>query len=264
MSYAVTTDHDGSPMADRTRTEVDVDETTVPGFLPSTSGLHFSNSWPPGTPALVVRTPLGALRIGDASRGLCGGMVLAAADLSHAGRTPPARTDSPPAGSPAIQYLTKRLLDSWDLPEGPTRYYRWMLAGDEGSSGTWQRTAAGLPGICSVLDSGRLCPLGVVTVHSWKPTDLGANHQVLAYGYRRDDDAVTLRVYDPNQPDDDAVALRCDTAGRQAPEGHLDLPHATRGLFRIGWSPHDPAPLFRPDDSSVATRGPESPPPPGR
>ena len=152
-----------------------MDAATVAGFLPSTSGLHFSNSWPSGTPALTLRTPLGPLRIGDASRGLCGGMVLAATDLFAAGRTPPERRDPPAAGSPGIRYLTWRLVESWDLPDGPVRYYRRMVSPDEhrsGGSGVWERTAAELPGICSVLDSGRLCPLGVVTCTAGNPPTL--------------------------------------------------------------------------------------------
>lgn len=190
-------------------------------------------------------------------------MVLAAADLFSAGRTPPDRIDSPPAGSPPIQYLTRRLLDSWDLPAGPVRYYSWMRLPDQGrdgGSGTWRRTADELPGICSVLDSGRLCPLGVVTVQTWNPAQLGLNHQVLAYGYRREDGNITLRVYDPNQPDDDAVTIRCDPKGQRVPEARLGIPHPVRGLFRIGWSPHDPAPLFGTNDSSDRPgEPPESP-----
>jgi hypothetical protein len=175
-------------------------------------------------------------------------MVLAAADLWSAGREPPARRDAPPAGSRAVNYLTWRLLESWDLTGGALRYFDWMNLPDVDSSsrtGVRRRTANRLPAICSDLDAGRLCPLGVVTVSSWRPTDLGKNHQVLAYGYHREDnDDVVLRVYDPNQPDVDSVTLRCDPAGQRAPEGQLDIPHPVRGLFPIGWSPHDPSALL--------------------
>jgi hypothetical protein len=220
-------------------------EAAVAGFRPSTSGFHFANSWPVGTPALVLRTPFGRLRLGDASRGLCGGMVLAAADLFVAGQRPPPWTEAPSAGSPVLNHLTWRLLESWDLPTGPWRYLRWMGEPDAGSGsrpGLRRRTADELDGICSALEAGRLCPLGVVTVASRNPMKLGLNHQVLAYGYSRDEVAadVVLRVYDPNQPDDDAVEIRCDPTGARSPEGHLGIPHPVRGLFAIRWSPHDP------------------------
>ena len=50
-------------------------------FKPSVHGFPFPNWWPPGTPVMEVPTPLGTLRIGDASGGVCGGMVFAAAGL---------------------------------------------------------------------------------------------------------------------------------------------------------------------------------------
>ncbi|HSP37938.1 MAG TPA: hypothetical protein VLR26_09300 [Frankiaceae bacterium] len=232
------------------------DTKLVRGFLPSSSGLHFPNSWPKDTPALVVPTPLGHLRFGDASRGLCGGMVLTAADLWTAGRPPPARTEAPPAGSRELNFLTRRLLDSWDLPGGAFRYYECMNLPDADSSsrtGVWRRTAELLPSICAELDADRVCPLGVVTVKSWRPTDLGKNHQVLAYGYSREQDGqddMVLNVYDPNQPDVDSVIIRCDTTAQRAPEGQLDIPHPVRGVFPIRWSPHDPSGLLADDQES--------------
>ena len=232
----------------------------VPGFLPSSGGFHFANSWPSGTPALVVRTPVGRVRLGDASKGLCGGMVLAVADLFAAGRPPPPWTEPPPAGSPVVDHLTWRLLESWDLPGGPVRYLTWMGASDGGSrsrGGVRRRTADELPRICAALDAGRLCPLGVVTVASHNPLKLGLNHQVLAYGYRRDPSGtdLVLRVYDPNQPDQDRVEIRCDPTGNRSPEGHLGIPHPIRGVFPIRWSPHDPSALF-----ADGGRGPAGPP----
>jgi hypothetical protein len=179
-------------------------------------------------------------------------MVLAAADLFEAGRRPPAETEPPAAGSPMLDHLTWRLLESWDLPTGPLRYLTWMGEPDAGSGsrpGLRRRTAGELPRICAALDAGRLCALGVVTVASRNPLKLGLNHQVLAYGYRLDLPGadVVLRVYDPNQPDDDTVEIRCDPTGARSPEGRLGIPHPVRGLFPIRWSPHDPSPLFGTD-----------------
>jgi hypothetical protein len=224
-----------------------------PAFRPSRNGLHFPNAWPAGTPALVVQTPLGRLGLGDAGNGLCGGMVFAAADLFAAGRPPPAGADPPPAGAAAVTFLTRRLLASWDLPAGVLRYALWMNTPDQDSlwharAGAWQLTAAQLPRILGVLDHGRPCPLGVVTVRSSSPTDLRRNHQVLAYGYARDGptDDVVLRVYDPNRPDDDDVTIRlaAGAAPGHAPVANLGLDLPVRGVFPVAYRPADPRPLL--------------------
>jgi hypothetical protein len=73
----------------------------VAGFLPSRSGLHFPNEWP-SEPDLTLSTPFGNIGIGDASNGLCGGMVFAVCDLFRAGQQPPKTTTNPPGGSPAF------------------------------------------------------------------------------------------------------------------------------------------------------------------
>src|SRR6266481_3557558 len=89
--------------------------TRMPGFLPSQSGFHFSNTYPHGTAYPVVTLPLvGSIISGDAGNGLCGGFVLAALDLfRHSPRLPPpANTDvdRPPSGSPIFNYIVGRLL----------------------------------------------------------------------------------------------------------------------------------------------------------
>ena len=69
----------------------------VPGFLPSTSGPHFPNSYP-REPEITVRLPLGrTLSLGDPANGLCGGMVFTARDFLEARRPVPADTQPPPA-----------------------------------------------------------------------------------------------------------------------------------------------------------------------
>ena len=57
----------------------------VPGFLPSTCGFGFANAF---LPQPLFRLPLAGLRVGDASRGLCGGMVFAARDYFERGSAP--------------------------------------------------------------------------------------------------------------------------------------------------------------------------------
>src|SRR5690242_2954322 len=177
-------------------------EHVATGFLPSEHGFAFGNSWPEG-PAVSVPLGAGALRIGtlgigNAGRGLCGGMVFAALDYWHAGVAPPAERPEP--GTPLFRVIVRRLVDSWRLPAGVARYSRWMLLPDgdkrSGARPAGGRTAearpagaltAGVasrttqrhwPGVRAMLDAGVPAPLGVVTVASANPLLLGANHQV--------------------------------------------------------------------------------------
>jgi hypothetical protein len=196
----------------------------VPGFLPSTNGLHFVNYFP-HEPTLTITLPLGRiLPIGDAANGLCGGMAFTVADYYEAKRTVPADSQPPPAGSPLYQYIVKRLFDSFNLPLGIGRYLELMEPAfpDVG-------LGFGLPGRASVmvhdewpriqamLDAGHPVPLGLVKVKSTAPRDLGKNHQVLAYGYDLDGTNLCLHLYDPNYADRDDVQLSLSIATVRAP-----------------------------------------------
>ena len=88
------------------------------GFVPSQHGFPFTNWFPPGTPIVVVPTPFGTVKAGDANGGVCGGMVFAALDLFAAERPVP-----PEPTEPVVRYLCRRLLNSFDLPFGVMRYY---------------------------------------------------------------------------------------------------------------------------------------------
>src|ERR1700722_8180397 len=98
----------------------------VPGFLPSTSGLHFTNYYP-HEPTITINLPLGGtLPLGDAANGLCGGMVFTVRDFFEAKRAVPLDTQPPPGGSPLYQFIVKRLMDSFNLPLGIGRYLELM------------------------------------------------------------------------------------------------------------------------------------------
>src|SRR6059036_1583512 len=85
----------------------------VGGFAPSTSGFRFPNLFP-HVPVRQIGIPgVVSVPIGDASNGLCGGMVFAARDYFEAGRTPPADT-TPPGDGPLFDYLVDRLFDIFD------------------------------------------------------------------------------------------------------------------------------------------------------
>ena len=98
----------------------------VPGFLPSTSGLHFTNYFP-HEPEIQIKLPLGpTLCLGDAANGLCGGMAFVVRDYFEAGQPIPPDTDPPAAGTPLYQFIVRRLLDSFNLPFGLMRYVELM------------------------------------------------------------------------------------------------------------------------------------------
>ena len=218
-------------------------------FLPSRHGFVFTNSWP-SQPAVTVDTSFGRIAIGNAASGLCGGMVFVVLDHWYGGVALP--TTRPAAEQPLYRQIVRRLVDSWDLPAGIARYYdRMILPDGDRSVGLFGRRIVltrGLasrtvreqwPRIRADLDRGVPAPLGVVTVASSKPADLGLNHQVLAHAYDRSGTEVTLRVYDPNCGQRDDVWIRFDEqgAGGSAAFTHdLGIDHPVRGFFRTEYA----------------------------
>jgi hypothetical protein len=221
-------------------------------FLPSRHGFAFTNSWP-SQPGIVLPLPGGSLGIGNAARGLCGGMVFAAVDYWQAGIVPPVAR--PAGGTPLYRFIVRRLIDSWHIPAGVGRYYLWMNLPDgdyrldiPGGARSPRRGVRRLtfeqewPRIRASIDAGQPAALGVVTMASQWPGVLGRNHQVLAYAYVLSGSVVTLSVYDPNSGPDDRIRIAFDTAARApgAFEHNLGIALPVRGLFLTGYSPVTP------------------------
>jgi hypothetical protein len=226
---------------------------SVPGFVPSASGFHFTNAFPRvplrfiGIPGLI-RVP-----IGDASNGLCGGMAFAARDYFEAGRPPP-RVTTPPGAGRLFDYLVARLLDSFNLPFGPARYLelmnpaltdgepflRWAGLGPHGRA--WRMVREEWPKVRSDIDAGHPSPLGLVLTKSHDPFDLKKNHQVLAYAYELEGERLTLRLYDPNHADRNDVSLSVGLVYPRRPANAVLLPGSTRvySFFRVGYRPSTP------------------------
>jgi hypothetical protein len=197
------------------------------GFLPSINGFHFDNQFE-SVPAFKL---IGDLWYGDASKGMCGGMVYAALDYFNAGlEIPPIpkgdlslRYGSPLHGT-IFNYLGKRLFNSFDVPTGVWTYVKLMQPnfpdfqgrndkqGLDPRSRAWCMVREEWPIIKSKLDSKQPCPLGLVSVKSSEFAKLGDNHQVLAYGYDLIGDDLTLYIYDPNFHDDDNITLSLSLA----------------------------------------------------
>ena len=195
----------------------------VPGFLPSTAGFHFANRWPAG-PALrfALRIPgpipVGVeLAIGDAANGLCGGMALATIDRFLRDEPPPADREPPAPGTPLFAQIVRRQVDSLELGLAVVRFYRASAVSDAARA----RIAVGeaWPAVRRTIDAGRPAALGLVHAVSADPRRLIGNHQVVAHGYELEASAgrVSLAIYDPNHPDDDAIRLRITLAGPHGP-----------------------------------------------
>jgi hypothetical protein len=202
----------------------------------------------------VIPTPFGKINIGNAAAGLCGGMVFAALDYWHTGIAPP--TARPAPGQPLYRYIVQRLVDSWHLPAGVAEYYLWMNLPD-GDTGfdlfgrdvvtergvAWHTIETQWPQIVADLDGGVPAALGLVTVASANPADLGANHQVLAYGYVASASQVTVQVYDPNSGRNDGIYIRFDPRTPTKPttfEHNLSIADPVRGFFRTTYAPATP------------------------
>jgi hypothetical protein len=225
-------------------------------FLPSRDAFGFANSWP-DEPAVRLPAPLGRVGIGNAARGLCGGMVFCALDYWHAGADPPGTLPAP--GEPLFGFIVRRLVRSWHIPAGVARYYRWMTLPDDDEArpragslisrrrGLRSRSIAGQwPRIRAQLDAGHPAALGLVTVASANPLQLGWNHQVLAYAYDLDGSQVRLQVYDPNSGPDDNVDIRFDTAAPGSGFTHtVNIARPIRGFFLTPYSPAPPPGLTR-------------------
>ncbi|MEA2633166.1 MAG: hypothetical protein QOE66_3385 [Chloroflexota bacterium] len=199
-----------------------VESNAVPGFLPSTNGLHFANNFPSG-PDLHI----GPIGIGDAARGLCGGMSWYVRERFEAGQPIPPDTAAPANGSELFKALVRRQVQSLDWLRVPFRFW-WMAAlGPERA--LRQTRDIEWPGIRTEIDTGRLAMVGLVRQTGRNPLKLTNNHQVLAFAYEINGDAVMLRLYDPNWPSRDDVTITFGIAGASQSTGEplnglLDLP----------------------------------------
>ncbi|MFN8630466.1 MAG: hypothetical protein U0838_09155 [Chloroflexota bacterium] len=157
--------------------------------------------------------------IGDAAAGLCGGMAMTARDLWAAGLPSPADATPPENGSRRFAALVRRQVQSLDWMRVPIRY-GWLAA----LAGPLRQGPVAVPTIerewprvRDEIDAGRPCLLELIRAGGFTIGALTQNHQVLAFAYSESADAagastVRVRVYDPNHPGADDVALEVTTA----------------------------------------------------
>jgi hypothetical protein len=226
----------------------------VQGFTPSSRGFRFPNSWPKAA-AFKVKVLDTEVEVGNAQRGLCGGMVFAVRDYFERDAPVPSDTDAPGSG-PLYEYVGRRLKESFDLPLGPTKYLEYMAAPD-GDLGipilkwiigprvrgvAWRTIHDELPKVFADIDGNHLSCLGLVCTHGLSVMDLGKNHQVLAYRYERVADDVRIWVYDPNRPLRDDVYLQLSAARptRATPIAFVNGSEDVRGFFRVAYTRAEP------------------------
>jgi hypothetical protein len=190
----------------------------VTGFVPSRHGFRFANRWPPGPTVRLGPLDFRHFGLGDASSGLCGGMVASVRDLFEAGIAPPPDQTPPPNGSPRFRYIVRRQVQSLDWLRVPLRYYDLQAFRPEPPAGLarllGRKPAREValdeewPRIRAAIDRGILPIVGLVRAAGWSPGLLARHHQVLAHAYEEDAGGLLIRVYDPNHPSRDDVAPR--------------------------------------------------------
>ena len=212
-------------------------ERAILGFLPSVHGLHFANAFPPGPTFRLGPFDSRLIGVGDAAAGLCGGMAMTARDLWAAGVPAPPETEPPANGSRRFNALVRRQVQSLHWLRVPVWYTVLALVHTEDDAtapgspargrlrcGRFRRGPVRVPTlerewprVRTELDAGRPCLLELVRAGGISPAALSRNHQVLAWAY---DEALTdggmlvrVRIYDPNHPGRDDVALELCRSG---------------------------------------------------
>ena len=183
----------------------------VPGFRPTTHGLHFANRFPSGPTIRFGPLDPRIIGVGDAAAGLCGGMSFTVRDLFEAGIAPPPDIGPPDNGSPRFKSLVRRQVQSLDWFRLPLRFYNFMAFRPFviRRSRAEASVRGQVPRIQAEIDAGRLPIVGIVRAASNNPVQLTHNHQVIAFAYAEDGEGGGyLRLYDPNWPDRDDIELR--------------------------------------------------------
>jgi hypothetical protein len=204
--------------------------TPVGSILPSTHGFKFTNSF---SATIPLPSPLPSI---PASFGLCGGMATAAIDYFLSCIPIPSTTTVPTSGSPLFKYLLRRQLDSLGAPTFGMvpKFISWTNRPDTTKplgrhsilgpllgplpslvpiDGLQELTVPEFRATVASLTTGRPVVLGLIYVGPGA-VSIWHNHQVLAYGTASVNPTVTnVRVYDPNEPGDDGVLIRCELLG---------------------------------------------------
>lgn len=235
--------------------------TKVAAFLPSTGAPLFRNGpWPPGTSFGVSIMGLPSVTLDATEMGLCGGMSFLTRDTFESG-TPQLRNKiASEIPAQLAQHVLSRLLDSFASPPVVARWLTATASLDHDTvvwgDGLFRQTLREIPGILDTIDSGVLCPIGLVLVHSYAPWDVFKNHVVLVWGYESHGDILTLRTYDCNREGLDNIVIQLDVSA-PAPAKTITTNGTgpVRGFFQIPYTHADPSPAYI-DDAVVSAPTP--------
>jgi hypothetical protein len=225
--------------------------TPVGSVLPSRHGFKFINSF-----SITIPLPRPFPSI-PASFGLCGGMATAALDYFLSCISIPSTTTIPVAGNPLFKYLLARQLDSLGTPTFGmvSKFLSWTNLPDTRPSGALPILVPGaglVPGLqeltvpefratAASVAAGHPVVLGLIYVGPGA-VNIWHNHQVLAYGTAAVSPTVTnLRIYDPNDPRDDGVVIRCELLSGGSRVRCVELwpggrSKTVRGFFRMPYA----------------------------
>ncbi len=210
-------------------------------FLPSRDGFAFSNVWEDRP----WRFHIGEKEFVIGLRGRCGGMAFASLDCHRAGVLAATIGDRrPESGTPLSRYIMRRQIESIVLGGGVNlvRFAVWTYrpTGTRIGAGAVTRHQE-LGRLLVAMVAHRPVPLGLIAAERFK--GLGLNHQVVAYGVTRDEEGVSIRVYDPNHPLRDDVTLELSWEGVEPVVERVGgkEKHRWRALFVESYRPRTPA-----------------------
>ena len=232
----------------------------VPDFLPSRNAPLFRNGpWPPGTGIPITLPGFKPILFDRTKAGFCGGMAFVTREIFEAG-TPQLRgKDAVLLPLQVAQYLMFHTIDAFAPVMG-----QWLHATSEldhstlfGGKGLFAETVEGCATVTATIDSGRLCPIGVVLTQSTVPFTVFDNHVELVYAYERNGNTLKLHVYDcnsggatdPTALDDDYISLDVSSTTPAKPietnASSIDgQPGRIRGFFPLPFAFKDPAPVY--------------------
>lgn len=214
-------------------------------FIPSLHGFAFANRFPGYIlPSCVSSFPgiSNFLSSSQSCYGLCGGMCFAAYDFFNAQRTITSNNTIPKPGSPLYRYLYKRQLDSYgQFGKLIAKFAHWTVLSD---STVDRLTYYELNKVATQIENGQAVILGLVYTSIAKTIAIWLNHQVLAYNYLEEAEAIKIKIYDPNFPyqDDIIIEIKSGSAGIKCTQ---KIPHKKkevhiRGFFVIPYIPIEP------------------------
>jgi len=121
------------------------------------------------------------------------------------GQAVPSDTEPPANGSPLFRALVRLQVKSLEWLRTPLGFW-WIGAFGHDRIARRSRERE-WPRIRATIDAGLLAQVGLVRHKGLNPWNLTRSHQVVGYSYTIETDTIRLRLYDPNWPNRDDVAV---------------------------------------------------------